>query len=187
MDDERTILAFRRAFTRDEHLTVARVGEKIIGDLRGEAWAWAMYGSALSALGRRKEATAALRKAVRLAPPRFRRVTLSQLGAHYERIMKPAQARRQYELAIEAAPKEAAGYIYLGALELGLGRTEQAIKVLRRGTKCRTGPIEEAWYNLAAALAAAGEYGPARKAVDRALKLDPTYKQAKKLKRQLER
>jgi tetratricopeptide (TPR) repeat protein len=186
MADEKTVLAFRRAFTRDEYLTVVRLGEQIIQDLRDQGWAWAMYGSALSAMGRAKEATAALRKGVRLTPPRFRRIALTELGAHYERIMKPAQARRQYELAIEAAPKNAAGYIYLGALELGLGRIEQAAAVLRRGAKCRDGPIEEVWYNLAAALAASGEYGPARKAVDRALKLDPKYKLAKKLKRQLE-
>ncbi len=187
MADKKTVLAFRRAFTRYEHLTVVRLGEQIIDDLRGEWWAWAMYGSALSEVGRAREATAALRKAVRLAPPRFRRAALSGLGAHYERIMKPAQARRQYELAIEAAPKHAAGYIYLGALELGLGRIEQAVAVLRRGTKCRDGCLDEVWYYLAGALAASGEYSPARKAVDRALKLDPKYKQARKLKRQLDR
>jgi 23S rRNA pseudouridine1911/1915/1917 synthase len=51
----------------------------------------------------------------------------------------------------------------------------------------RDGCLDEVWYKLAAALAASGEYGPDRKAVDRALKLDPKYKQARKLKRQLDR
>lgn len=183
MADSDPIQAFFAAYEGENYYLAARLGKPLCEMFETEGWAWAGYGNVLSHLHRNYEAEAALLKAVKLYEPGKRRLPLGWLGHHYERVMRPAQARRAYLQAIADAPKHAHAYTYLGSLEWQLGNVKVAEQLLRRATKCTDGAIDEPWYNLAALMASCGRIAEAKRAVARALKIDPEYKIAKKLRR----
>lgn len=177
------IQAFFAAYEGGNFYLAARLGRPLCEKFDTEGWAWASYGDVLSQLHRAREAEAALLKAVKLYEPGKRRLPLASLGHHYERLMRPAQARRAYRQAIADAPNHAHAYTFLGSLEWQLGKVKEAEQLLRRATQCTDGVIDEPWCNLAALMASCGRISEAKHAVARALKIDPKYKVAKELRR----
>lgn len=177
------IKAFWAAYDAKNFYLAARLGKQLCEAFATEGWAWARYGDALSQLYRAKEAEAALLKAVKLYEPGKRRLPLALLGHHYELVLRPAKARQAYLQAIADAPNHAHAYTFLGSLEWQLGNVKIAEQLLRRATKCTDGVIDEPWYNLAALMASCGRIAEAKRAVTRALKIDPEFKIAKKLRR----
>lgn len=175
-----------KAYGRDQWFVIAKLAERFCGLEPDAAWAWHAWGVALSMLGKEKSALKALRTGLRLAVPDGRRMHLTALADHYERRMQPRFARKWHAQAMNEFPHEAASYIYAGVLEAGLGRLAHAETLLRKGTKCRSGAIEEAWFNLAVVVAKRGHATRARSALKNALRIDPNYVIAKKLLRELD-
>jgi tetratricopeptide (TPR) repeat protein len=56
---------------------------------------------------------------------------------------------------------------------------QDAAAVHRRATRCKEGCIDEAFLNLGFVLRALERYSEARKCFQRALEIDPKYKEAK--------
>ncbi len=186
MANTNPIKTFLAAHRDENFYLVAKLGKAVCAKLKTEGWAWEVYGQALSRLHRNREASAALLKAVKLFKPGKRRLPLGSLGLHYERVMRPAQARRAYLKSIADAPNHSHAYTFLGSLEWRLGNVTVAEQLFRSATKCTDGVLDEPWYNLAALMAACGRISEAKRAVACALKIDPKYKIAKELRRFLE-
>lgn len=89
-------------------------------------------------------------------------------------------AERCYRRAVDAAPADATYHIFLGALLAHAGRSEEAEAVHRRATGCKVGCIDEAFLNLGLVLRPRERYAEARECFQRALALDPKYKEARR-------
>ena len=75
-------------------------------------------------------------------------------------------------------PDDAQGYIYLGSMLAGSGQLQQAERIHRLGTSCKSGCIDEAFLNLGCVFAAQRRYAEAIECFDRAIKRDPQYEDA---------
>ncbi|WP_337174834.1 tetratricopeptide repeat protein [Paludisphaera sp.] len=159
-------------------LTVARAVE--LTDRDPECGpAWRLMGSALVAMGRYTEASAAIHRAMALCPARLLWIPMSEMGHLYRASGSHDAAACWYRRAIEAAPEQAGARIYLGGvLALG-GKLQEAEGVLRAATRCAEGCRDEAYLNLGLVLRSLDRLDEAAECLATALELDPGYKAAK--------
>jgi len=149
--------------------------------------AWHMLGVALTELARYSEAEQALWNAVRLCPSELRRIPLNSMGHFHAARGEVARAARWYQRAIDAAPKHASGYIFLGGLLARQGRLREAEKVHRQATEsCEEGCLDEALLNLALVLRAQERFDEAAACLQEAIRIDPDYADAKSVLRDVE-
>ncbi len=140
---------------------------------------WVRLGDALRAMSRFPEALQALRKALRLAPPDAQPWVCLHIGKVHDDRSSHRLAQRWYARAASLSPKEATWYICLGGMMARLGRLREAEVAHRQATRCRKGCIDEAFHNLGLVLRAQERYAEAKKCFERALKLDPKYRDAR--------
>jgi Flp pilus assembly protein TadD len=93
-----------------------------------------------------------------------------------------ATAESWFQRALLIAPEDAGTHSRLGALLSTQGRLEEAVSLLRAGTHCTVGPVDEVWLNLGLVLRTLGQFGEAREALDAALTLTPTYAAARRVR-----
>jgi tetratricopeptide (TPR) repeat protein len=160
-------------------LTVARA-QAFLEDYPESGPAWKMLGSALVDLARHAEAEKALKRAVLLCPPEKLWIPLSELGHSFKSRGDYKSAAAWYRQAIDAAPDEAGGYIYLGGVLAKLGELKEAEALHRAATQCKAGCRDEAFLNLGLVLRAQERYEEAAKCFEQALQLDPKYHAARK-------
>ena len=141
---------------------------------------WLYYSDSLYAMARYTEALAALRRGLPLCPPKKLHLVYYRFGQIHRERGAFRVAERWYRRAVEASPSDATYHIFLGALLARAGRLQEAEAVHRRATRCKEGCIDEAFLNLGLVLRALERYSDARKCFQRALELDPKYKQARK-------
>jgi tetratricopeptide (TPR) repeat protein len=94
------------------------------------------------------------------------------------------EAERCYRTAVERGRRNAVARFNLGSLLLKRGRPDEAAEELAEATRLVPG-LQPAWRALARALHAAGESEEALLAVARALELDPSDEDARKLERSI--
>ena len=112
-------------------------------------YAWRVLGETLRALVRYDEAEEALANALRLCPEERKWIPMSDLGHLEKQRGKLERAAAWYRRAIEADPRHAAGYIFLGGILRLQGRLLEAEEVHRTATEtCYEGDIDEAFLNL---------------------------------------
>ena len=87
-----------------------------------------------------------------------------------------------FRRSINAAPDDARGYIYLGALQAVRGELEAALETHAAGTRAPQGPVDEAWLNHGLVLRALGRLDEARRSLDEAIRLDPEYAEARRVR-----
>ena len=88
-------------------------------------------------------------------------------------------AERWYRRAVDASPSDATYRIFLGGFLAIAGRLKEAEAVHRRATRCKVGFIDEAFFNRGLVLRALERYSDARTCFERALEIDPKYKEAR--------
>jgi len=142
--------------------------------------AWFRYGISLYAVARYSEALAALRRAARLCPPNKLHLVQYHFGHLYQQRGSYRRAEPWFRRAIASCPSHSTSYIYLGALLALEGRLAEAEVVHRQATLCKEGCIDEAFLNLGLVLRALERYSDTRKCFQRALAIDPKYKEAAK-------
>ena len=76
-------------------------------------------------------------------------------------------------------PENAAGYIFLGAIQARQGKLKDAESTHRRATQCTIGRIDEAHYNLGLVLRGRNRLSEAADSFRKALELCPEYPEAK--------
>jgi superkiller protein 3 len=89
------------------------------------------------------------------------------------------RAAEWYKKAVEASPKQARNLNFLGDSLAKLGKISEAENCFRKATRCKEGPVDEAYYNLGVLLGAQGRYKMALVCFEKAVGLDPNYKFAK--------
>ena len=125
-------------------------------------------------------------KAIQLDPTNS--VAYYNRGVAYDKKGDLDRAIADYDHAIRLNPNHAAAYIYLGGLLARQGRLRQAEKIHRKATEtCDDGCIDEAFLNLALVLRSQERFDEAAASLREAIQIDPEYRAAKKVLRDVER
>jgi tetratricopeptide (TPR) repeat protein len=189
--DSMRMARFRRlraAWNADLNALTVKQAKQYLAQFPDHGPAWHMLGTALTELARYSEAEQALWNALRLCPRHMRRVPLCSMGHFYSARGEMARAEKWYQRAIDAAPKHAAAYIFLGGVFARQGGLRQAEMIYRRATEtCDEGYIDEAFLNLALVLRAQERFDEAAAWLREAIRIDPEYERAKKVLRDVER
>jgi tetratricopeptide (TPR) repeat protein len=137
------------------------------------------YGIALYELARYEEAKKALLQIIKECDPEHLAYLYSQMGHLYKKKGEFQKAAQWYRKAVKAEGREAGYWIFLGAVLALDGKLLEAEECHRQATKCRTGDFSEAYLNLGYVLRAQEKYTKALVCFEKALELDPKYKEAK--------
>jgi len=141
--------------------------------------AWYRLGQALTELNCYENAEQALRQAIRFCPSTSLHLPYTALGKVAQKSGDPGEAESWFRKAIEAAPDDSQGYIFLGGLLASLWRLAEAEEVHRSGTRCSEGCLDEAFWNLGSVLRAQQRFAEAAECFEEAIRRDPQYKAAK--------
>jgi tetratricopeptide (TPR) repeat protein len=137
------------------------------------------YGIALYELARYEEAKKALLQIIKECDLEHLAYLYSQMGHLYKKKGEFQKAAQWYRKAVKAEGREAGYWIFLGAVLALDGKLSEAEECHRQATKCRTGDFSEAYLNLGYVLRAQEKYTKALACFEKALELDPKYKEAK--------
>lgn len=169
----------RRASDADlPALTILRA-RQFLADYPAHGPAWYTLGIALTELARYDEAESALSKAIEHCPKAKLWIPYSGMGHLYNAIRDYPSACIWFRKAIDAAPDEASGYIFLGSVLAKQGRLTEAEAIHRAGTECIEGCVDEAYLNLGLVLRAQERFEEAEACFREALYQDPQYRAAK--------
>ena len=153
--------------------------KRYIQDFPDDAFAWWRAGWVFAKFSRFVEAEHAFRRSLQITPKERHFHISAAMGRMFQDKGDDGPAEQWYRKSIEQNPKDAHGYIYLGALLARRGRLDEAERTHRHGTECKTGCIDEAWYNLGLVLRAQERYEEAESCFEKALSIDPNYRPAK--------
>jgi tetratricopeptide (TPR) repeat protein len=148
--------------------------------------AWLHLAIALVELGRYEEAEQALSKALEFCPKSKQWLVLSHWGHLCRFCGDYEQAANWHRKQVEAAPNDASGYIFLGAVLAKSGRLSEAEEAHRAATRCSEGRIDEAYLNLGFILRARQRFAESAKCFRKALEITPDYKPAEAALRDVE-
>ena len=163
-----------------------RYGRKYLRDYPEDGVAWYLVANALIEMARYEEAEQANAKAMEYWPPEKIQIPLAQLGHLYLEAGDYDRAAECYRKAIEAAPNDADGFIYLGCVRAKQGRLHDAEEAHRAGIQCGEGCIDEAYLNLGYILRARERFEQAAECFREAIRIDPEYRAAKLALRDVE-
>jgi tetratricopeptide (TPR) repeat protein len=141
--------------------------------------AWYRLGQALTRLACYAEAEQALRQAICFCPSAKLHMCYTGIGQVFRGSGDDSQAEAWFRRAIDAAPDDAQGYLYLGGLLASRGRLGEAEEVHRKGAGCSDGCVDESFLNLGLVLRAQGRFGEAAECFAEAIRRDPGYRDAK--------
>ena len=143
---------------------------------------WVALADAMWSMARYREARAALERADRLVSPKVRYRVCAQWGHFYKQKGDLKSATRWYRKAIAAKPSTGR-HVFLGAVLARQGSYAEAKAQYRAAIRLASDedPIDEAHYNLALVLRAEEKYGEAARQLQHALSIDPDYKLAKEI------
>jgi tetratricopeptide (TPR) repeat protein len=137
------------------------------------------YGVALYELARYEEAKKNLLQVIKGCDPEHRAYLYSQMGHLYKKKGEFKKATDWYRKAVTVSSREAGYRIFLGAVLALDGKLSEAEACHRQAIKCKTGDFSEAYLNLGYVLRAQEKYKKALTCFEKALELDPKYKEAK--------
>ena len=155
------------------------LAQQYLADFPDHGPGWLDYGIALVELRRYAEARRALNRALRLCPEEKCHIVYAHVGHLYDMKGNCRKAAEWYKKSIALCPDQAGYHIYLGATLAKHGNLEEAEACHRRATVCSEGCIDEAYLNLGFVLRAKGQYREALACFEKALEIDPKYREAK--------
>ena len=155
-----------KLYSEGKYVQAQRVCAQVIEARPGNADAHNIHGVTLNALGKQKEAIAALRRAIKLAP------NAASIHANLGEVLRQAGQRKDAAKALETAikldPKNSQALNNLGIIRFDEGKFEQAIDFYRRALAVKPS-MAEALNNLGNALRMAGDVDGAMQAYQDAL------------------
>ena len=173
--DARVVLG-RALFEMDSLASAQRALAEAVERDPAAPFAWFWLGVVEAERGRHLEAAAALEEAVRLAP-RFTEARV-EWGEALGKAGRWSEAEAALAEAVAQDPlRHPAAWNGLGLARLQLGRTDGALRALRRAVALDP-QIAVARANLGAALVAAGDLDAARAQFEAALRIDPDERSA---------
>ncbi len=163
------------------------LGRRYLVDYPDHWPVWVWLGDALKVLHRYDEAEEALTQAFQRCPEHKRRLPMIDFGHLHEARDDLERAARWYHKAIEAQPRHAAGYIFLGGVLARQGRLREAEEVHRNATEtCHEGSLDEAFLNLGLDLLAQERFREAAECFREAIHRDPDDRVAKRARRDVQ-
>ena len=175
------------AVDRSLYACVIELAQVYLCEFPEDGLVWLDLGDALLAFGRYKEARVALLRAVKYMRPEHLDLPYSYMGHIYKSRGDYRKAAEWYRKAVGAAPGEAGNHIYLGSALLHAGKLTAAERSFRKALECKDGPVDEAYYNLGVTLCGQAKYKAALVCFEKALRLDPKYKLAKRAIKDMEK
>jgi tetratricopeptide (TPR) repeat protein len=161
---------------------VVELAESYLEDFPDSQGGWDMYSLALYRIDRLQDAKKAVLKAIKLLDDSDKRKRsswlLHRLGHIYESSGNVRKAIEYYEKAHNSNRSEATFLIYKGIMLLRTEKFDEAADVLHKATECDEGCIDEAFYNLGVARLIQKSYKESQICFEKALKIDPKYKEA---------
>lgn len=152
--------------------------EALVEDFPDRSVAWIDLGAALINVARYEEALKALNKSARLMKPKYRQIPYAMKGHLYRAKGNYRLAENWYRKAIESDPRNGDWWAFLGSILARQGRLSEAKEVWRRQIKLDTGATDEGHLNLGLIYRAEQKYKHALRHAERAIELDPDYKEA---------
>jgi tetratricopeptide (TPR) repeat protein len=165
----------RKFSNRDAYATTILLAKRFLQTYPETDIVWLWLGFSLMQVGEVTAAEDALLKALEYGRPNNAWVILGYLGRNRRHAGDFDRAEGWFRRLIDEFPLRACGYIYLGSLTGCRGELAQAEAVLRKGTLCTEGCIDEAWQLLGNVLAAQQKFLAAADCFQRALTIDPNY------------
>ncbi len=136
-------------------------------------------GHALSELANYEEAATVLKHALECCEESRRDIIYGKLGHLAKFRGEYDVAVEWYQKAIDAAPNDATGYIFLGAVLARQGKLREAEIIHRRVTQCIDGCIDEAYHNLGLVLRGQGRLKESLECFAAALQMDADFQVAR--------
>jgi tetratricopeptide (TPR) repeat protein len=183
---EQRFRELQAAVDKDLYACIIELAQDYLRDFPKHGVVWLDYGDALLSFGRYKEARLALSRAIKYMRPEDLDLPYSYMGHIHKSRGDYRRAAEWYQKAVNAAPGEARNLIYLGSVLIKAGKFTEAEGCFRKAVKCKEGPVDEAYYNLGVTLCGQAKYKAALVCFEKALRLDPTYKLAKRAIRDME-
>lgn len=158
---------------------------QLVEDFPKRGTAWLELGMAMIDVAHYTESITALNKAIRFTNPKYRDYPFAYKGQAYRSQGKLGLAERWYRHALAVSPKNANWWAFLAAILARQGRLDEAKVAWRKQIGLKTGATDEGHYNLGLIYRAEGRYKVALRHVEKAIVLDPKYKKALKLRKDL--
>lgn len=144
--------------------------------------AWIELGKAYASIGRYSDAQKALDKSVSVCVTEFLRYPYIFKGITYYEQAKYKLAEKWFRRCIELDSKDAEAWAYLGITLAYQGRNAEAKVAWRKQIRIGTGATDEGHLNLGLLLRSELRYKDALRQADKALELNPSYKEAQELR-----
>jgi tetratricopeptide (TPR) repeat protein len=159
--------------------SVIELAREYLNDFPNHELVRVYYGMALYELARYEEARRALLQVMKECEPEQLAFLYAQMGHLHKQKGEYQKAADWYRKAVKVCRTEAAYLIFLGAVLAREGKLTEAEACHRQAIKCKTGEFSEAQLNLGYVLRAQEKYKQALKCFEKALELDPKYKEAR--------
>jgi tetratricopeptide (TPR) repeat protein len=159
--------------------------QQLVEDFPRRSLAWVELGIALTYVARYVEALRALNKAARLMKPKYRAVPYAFKGEMYKAKGNYRLAEQWYRKAIDVQPRNAEWRAFLAGVLARQGRLPEAKEVWRTQIKLSTGATDEGHLNLGYIYRSEQKYKIALRHAEKALTIDPNYREAKILRADL--
>ncbi|MBE0544250.1 MAG: tetratricopeptide repeat protein [Verrucomicrobia bacterium] len=169
-----------RAYDKDHFSHTIELAKLFLAQFPDFHVAWVWYGHSLYRVGRYSEALRAPRRALRLFGTNRRHLVLAEFGHLHQEMGNFRQAEYWYRQGIATRNLRMNCHIYLGILLAKAGRFREAAAMHRKATCRKEGCPDEAYLNLGLVLRAQERYEQALACFQKALEIDPHYKEAKK-------
>lgn len=166
---------------KELNASVVEFAKNYLDDFPDSKGAWSMISDSLYRLSKMNEAKKALLKTINLRSDSGEHLgwLLCRMGNIYKDSGNFRKAIEWFKKAHDEIPQEATFLIYIGVTFLRIGKCDEAAESLAKAALCKEGCIDEAFYNLGVVRMAQERYEEASLCFDKALKIDPKYKEAK--------
>lgn len=150
-------------------------------------YGWAVLGDGLTDFASYREADAALKRALRLAPE-YRVGAVCALVGHLHREKGDhVRAEKWYRRAIKEDGPNTLNLVILGGCLAKQGKFQEAKQCHRKAIKLASDPVDEAFFNLGLVLRAEGRLQQAADNFRKSLEIDPNYPPAKRALKDVEK
>ena len=182
---KRRLKSLQRLDERNAVAPYVEEAERLVQDYPVNARAWLECGVAFTEIARYKDARTAIDKSARLCKPEGRYFPYFWKGHLYEKQGKLRMAEDWFRRSLKENPKYADTWGFLGGVLVKQGKFKDAKAAWRELIRLGTGATEEGHLNLGLILRAEKRYKDALKHAEIAISLDPKYKEAKRLRKDL--
>ena len=187
LDQDKSREYIKETFDESQYIMAVERCKLHLNLFPDDDYIWLEYGRALLILYRYEDAIDAIEKSIQILDDSDVCLAYGIMGDLYQKRGMYEEASFWYEKAAESSPEDATFWIELGVNHMRHGNFEQAILNLTRGSRCKIGCIDEAYYNLSMVKVCQGLYQEALTYLEKSLEISPDYDIAKRKMNEIQR